>query len=185
MGTDLRRQPYFGLGATRLRGAMPACLRRCKRADNLLYALKVLPVRRNMRGALKFAAGLLCLPVIACGSRVIRKEEIQRISKDYEGVYVLRNQIDTGNFDSLNKGARVKIFFKAASDYVSVYAYPYSQAREEAVGKNILQLFEGDFPDKKFDEQLLRARLAELLEEYKGKPEVPAKPGKAAKKAGR
>lgn len=138
-----------------------------------------------MRSAFPIALAALATLLVACGSRFVKKEEIQRISKDYEGVYVLRERVETGNFDSLNKGARVKIFFKAAGDYVSVYAYPYSQPREEAVGKNILQLFEGDFPDKKFNEALLRERLAELLEEYRGKSDASEKPAKAAKAKGR
>jgi type II secretion system-associated lipoprotein len=138
-----------------------------------------------MRSVFRIALAALATLLVACGSRFVKKEEIQRISKDYEGVYVLRQRVETGNFDSLNKGARVKIFFKAAGDYVSVYAYPYSQPREEAVGKNILQLFEGDFPDKKFNEALLRERLAELLEEYRGKSDASEKPAKAAKAKGR
>ena len=117
----------------------------------------------------------------ACGSKLVRKEEVQRISKDYEGIYVVKERIDVGNFDSLNKGARVKIFFKTAGDYVSVYAYPYSQPREEANGKNILQMFEGDFPDKKFSEELLRKRIADLVEEHTGKlppPEAAKRPAR-------
>lgn len=139
-----------------------------------------------VRSACRISLLAVLAPILfACGSRFIKKEEIQKISKDYEGVYVLRESVETGNFDSLNKGARVKIFFKAAADYVSIYAYPYSQPREEAVGKNILQLFEGDFPEKKFSEALLRQRIGDLVEEYKGKPDAPAKPVKAAKPAGR
>lgn len=133
-----------------------------------------------MRRTFVVLVASLALGLLACGSRFIRKEEIQRISKDYEGVYVLRERVETGNFDSLNKGARVKIFFKAAGDYVSVYAYPSSQSREEAVGKNILQLFESDFPDKKFSEELLRQRIAGLVEEYKGKGDTPARRKKQA-----
>ncbi len=120
----------------------------------------------------------------ACGSKLVRKEEVQRISKDYEGIYVVKERIDVGNFDSLNKGARVKIFFKTAGDYVSVYAYPYSQPREEANGKNILQMFEGDFPEKKFSEELLRKRIADIVEEHTGKlppaeaPKAPARRGR-------
>lgn len=125
-------------------------------------------------------AGIVVL-LGSCGSRFIRKEEIQRLSKDYEGVYVLRESVETGNFESLNKGARVRIFFKAAADYVSVYAYPHSQQREEAEGKNILQLFESDFPDKKFSEEILRQRLSELIEEYRGKSDASVKQPKGAK----
>lgn len=107
--------------------------------------------------------------VLACGGKFVRKEQVQQISKDYEGVYVLKEKVDVGNFDTLNKGAKVKIYFKTSGDYVAVQAYPYSQPREEAVGKNILQLFEGDFPDKKFDEKIFRERIALVVEEYKGK----------------
>ena len=45
----------------------------------------------------------LILVALACGSKLVRKEEVQRISKDYEGVYVVKERIDVGNFDSLNK----------------------------------------------------------------------------------
>lgn len=127
---------------------------------------------------------ILVLSLITCGGKFIKKEDIQRISKDYEGVYVLRSNVETGNFESLSKGARVRLYFKAAGDYVAVYAYPHMQPREEAEGKNILQLFEGDFPDKKFSAEFLRQRLDELVEEYKGKSENP-KPVKSAKKAGK
>lgn len=109
------------------------------------------------------------LPLIYCSSRLVKKEEIQRISKDYEKVYSLKERVEIGNFDSLNKGAKVKIYFKTTGDYISIYAYPHSQAREEAVGKNVLQLFETDFPEKKFSETVFRSRLAGLFEEYTGK----------------
>lgn len=106
---------------------------------------------------------------VACGSRFVKKEEVVKFSKDYEKVYMLKERIDIGNFESLNKGAKMRIYFKATGEYVSVYAYPYSQPREEAQGKCILQLFETDFPNKKFSDQVLRDRLALLLEENKGK----------------
>lgn len=109
------------------------------------------------------------LPVLYCTARFVRKEDIQRISKDYEKVYALKERVEVGNFDSLNKGAKVKIYFKTAGEYISIYAYPHSQPREEAVGKNIMQIFEGDFPDKKFSETLFREKLATLFEEYTGK----------------
>lgn len=129
---------------------------------------------------------VVLLLTTACSSKLVRKEEIQRISKDFEGVYVIKERIDVGNFDNLNKGARVKVFFKTAGDYVSVYAYPYSQPREEAVGKNILQLFDTDFPDKKFSEEVLRQKIAQVVDEYKGKPDAPVKrPAKGASKKGK
>jgi type II secretion system-associated lipoprotein len=121
-----------------------------------------------MRSASKVGL-LLFLPVLYCTSRLVKKEDIQRISKDYDKVYSLKERVEVGNFDSLNKGAKVKIYFKATGDYISIYAYPYSQPREEAVGKNVMQLFESDFPDKQFKEEVFKQKLATLFEEYKGK----------------
>ena len=125
-----------------------------------------------MRNALP-ASGLFLLlvylPFLGCSSRLIKKEEMQRISKDYEKIYVLKERVEIGNFDTLNKGAKLRIYFKAAGEYITVYAYPHSQPREEAVGKNIMQIFEGDFPDKKFREDIFRQKIATLLEEYTGK----------------
>jgi type II secretion system-associated lipoprotein len=112
---------------------------------------------------------LVFLPLLYCSSRFVKKEEVLRISKDYDKVYSLKERMEVGNFDSLNKGAKVKIYFKTAGDYISIYAYPHSQAREEAVGKNVLQLFDTDFPDKKFSEEVFRQKLAMSFEEYKGK----------------
>jgi type II secretion system-associated lipoprotein len=111
---------------------------------------------------------------MACGSRFVKKDEVVKFSKDYEKVFVLKERIDIGNFESLNKGAKMRIYFKATGEYVSVYAYPYSQPREEAQGKCILQLFETDFPNKKFSEQVLRDRIGLLLEEHKGKLDAAA-----------
>ena len=98
-----------------------------------------------MRGALRLAASLVFLVTIACGSRVIKKEEIQRISKHYEGVYLLRDRVETGNFDSLNKGARVKIFFKAAGALFWLTALPFSPPGEELAAENPPHLLEGYF----------------------------------------
>lgn len=120
-----------------------------------------------------FSLSLLAL-LSACSSKLVKKEEVVRISKDYENVYVLKDKIDVGNFESLNKGAKVRLYFKAGGEFITVAAYPYAQPREEASGKVILQVFEGDFPNKKFNEAVLRTRIGDLVEEYTGKLETPA-----------
>lgn len=121
---------------------------------------------------------LLFVTILAasrCGGKFVRTADVQKISQDYEGVYSLKKKIDTGNYESLNQGAKVKIYFKTAGEYVSVYAYPYSQSREEASGKNILQLFDTDFPDKKFSESLLREKLDAIIEKHHGRLDPPKK----------
>jgi len=125
-----------------------------------------------MLGVKNFFSSFVFLAVIAlcaCGSKFVRKDDIHRISKDYEGIYVLKQTVEIGNFDSLNKGAKIRIYFKATGDYISIYAYPYSQVREEAVGKNIMQIFESDFPDGQFSEEKFREKLGSMVEPYQGK----------------
>ncbi|HRP68173.1 MAG TPA: type II secretion system-associated lipoprotein [Turneriella sp.] len=105
------------------------------------------------------------LILLSCSSRFVKKEDVQEFSKEYEKTYVLKKNIEVGNFETLNEGAKVRVYFKTAGDYIAVYAYPYSQKREEAVGKNILQVFDADFPDKKFNPQVIRDKLAPLIAE--------------------
>jgi len=124
----------------------------------------------------------IILTALSCSSRFVKKEEVQEFSKDYEKIYLLKKKIEVGNFETLNENAKVRIYFKTTGDYISVYAYPYSQNREEAVGKNILQLFDTDFPNKKFDPQVLKEKLAMLIEEDTGKPQNKAAKKKKAKK---
>ncbi|MBV6492152.1 MAG: hypothetical protein LDLANPLL_00143 [Turneriella sp.] len=124
----------------------------------------------------------IILTALSCSSRFVKKEEVQKFSKDYEKIYLLKKKIEVGNFETLNENAKVRIYFKTTGDYISVYAYPYSQNREEAVGKNILQFFDTDFPNKKFDPQVLKEKLAMLIEEDTGKPQNKAAKKKKAKK---
>ena len=90
----------------------------CLRSEN---DLDLKSMRRSVG---LFALVSLGIIGLACGGKFVRKEEVHRISKDYEGVYVLKDKVDVGNFDTLNKGAKVKLYFKAAGDYVAVQAYP-------------------------------------------------------------
>ncbi|MDH5716253.1 MAG: type II secretion system-associated lipoprotein [Spirochaetia bacterium] len=98
-----------------------------------------------------------------CSGRFVKREELNYFSEKYAATYVLKKEIDIGNNKTMKAGTQVKLYFISDSSSVKVYAYLPALAREEAVGKNILLLFESDFPDEKYDREFLEKRLEEIL----------------------
>ncbi|RME93673.1 MAG: type II secretion system-associated lipoprotein [Candidatus Hydrogenedentota bacterium] len=105
--------------------------------------------------------------MIQCSGRFVKKEELQYLQKKYSGIYVIKKPVDIGNNRKLKPGMRVKLFFQSGSESVKVYAYPANEPREEALGKNILYLFEEDFPKEKYSREVLEKKLNEIVEEIK------------------
>lgn len=108
---------------------------------------------------------LVSILIIACSGRLVKREQLEEINKKYSMVYNLKADVDIGNGEKLNKGNKVKIYIQSGSETLKVYAYPYNQSREEAFGKNILQMFEEDFTDQKFNRKVFEDKMATLLEE--------------------
>ena len=104
---------------------------------------------------------------IMCSGRFVKKDEIQYLEKKYAKEYVTKQKIDIGNNQFMKSGMKVLLFFSSGSESVKVYAYPANQPREEAQGKNILYLFETDFPDEKYKREIFEEKLAALVEEAK------------------
>lgn len=94
----------------------------------------------------------------------MKREELDYLNKKYAGEFIIKKPVDIGNNRKLKKGARVYIYFRSGSESVKVYAYPSNQPREEAIGKNILFLFEEDFPNEKYSRKLLEKKLDEIIE---------------------
>ncbi|MCS6985757.1 MAG: type II secretion system-associated lipoprotein [Leptospiraceae bacterium] len=104
------------------------------------------------------------LLLLFCSGRFVKKEELLELEKKYSGVYVIKKKIDVGNNETLSEGSRVRLYFRSDSEAIKVYAYPHNQSREMAVGKNILLLFEEDFPDEKYDRSYFEQKLGELID---------------------
>lgn len=112
----------------------------------------------------KFFNFFLLFVFFSCSGRFVKKEELMELEKKYSGVYVMKQKVDVGNNQSVAQGSRVRLYFRSDSDSIKVYAYPFNQSREMAIGKNILLLFEEDFPKETYDRAFLEEKLKELVE---------------------
>lgn len=107
------------------------------------------------------------ITITHCTINFVKNNKLKSLEKDYAGVYLLKKDISITPDDTLKAGTRVRLYFFSGSDSIKVYAYEANQRREEAVGKNILYLFETDFPDGKYDDKILAGNLKELLQKTK------------------
>lgn len=98
-----------------------------------------------------------------CTISYIKEDTLKSLQEKYEAVYVCIHDISVGNDEFLKAGTRVRLYFQSGSNSLKVYAYPFETPRERALGKNILYLFDTDFPDNKFMEAVLDKRLNEIL----------------------
>ena len=98
-----------------------------------------------------------------CSGRFVKREELEKLHKEYSGSYIIIKKIDVGNKNEITTGTRVRLFFTSNSDSVKVYAFKFNEPREQALGKNILYLFETDFPDEEFDKKIFLQKLIALV----------------------
>ncbi len=110
---------------------------------------------------------MIILLANGCTRSFVKDPEINALNEKYNGVYLVKTDIDVGNEEQLKAGARVRIYVLSSHDAIKVYAYDVNEPREEAVGNNIIYLFKADFPDKKFDETVFEEKIDSILQKTK------------------
>jgi len=106
---------------------------------------------------------LLFLTGAGCMKSFIKDSDLMQLEKRYEGVYILIKDTSIGNRRELKAGTKVRLYFTSGKGSVKVYAYSPDEDRETALGDNILYLFESDFPDNVFDDELFEMKLFEVV----------------------
>lgn len=101
---------------------------------------------------------------MGCSARFVQKNHLAKIEQSYSGLYSLKKNTDIGNNKDWPQGKIIKIYMRAKSDAIMVYAFDSKLAREQAIGKNILILLQNDFEDGIFDKALLIKKLDDLLQ---------------------
>lgn len=94
---------------------------------------------------------------------MVKKKELLRLNSKYDGVYSAKQELDIGNNKTIPAGTRLRLFFASKGKTVKVYAYPADALREEALGDNILYLFNTDFPNEKYSAEYLEKQLEEKI----------------------
>ena len=100
---------------------------------------------------------------ILCSGRFVKREELEYLNKRYSGVYTVIKPVEISHGQLMEAGMKVRLYFRADSESLKVYAYPYNALREEALGKNIMHLFEEDFTDEEYVREVFEKKLAEIL----------------------
>ena len=102
---------------------------------------------------------LLTQLVAFCSGRFVKREELKFLHEKYQGDFILKKKVDVGNNETMKAGTKVKVYFRSDSESVKVYAYKANEPREQAMGKNIIYLFETDFPDEEYDRKIFLQKL--------------------------
>ena len=110
---------------------------------------------------------VLIISILQCSARFVKKEELGKLKKEFDGVYVLTKPVDIGNNKKAEQGIKVRLYFFSASDSIKVYAYPHTQPRESALGENVLLLFDSDFPKEAWDKNFFKKKLFSILKKIK------------------
>jgi len=98
-----------------------------------------------------------------CALSFVKDDTLKALEKKYEGIYLCLTEMDIGNEDTMKSGTKVRLYFQSGTNSIKVYGYPIESPREQAIGKNIMYLFDTDFPDNKFEESVFDKKLAEHL----------------------
>lgn len=134
-------------------------------------------MKKNLLPAFFFLGSLL---LFQCNSPMVKKDQLVYLHQKYSGQYVTLKPIDVGNNEVLPTGSLVMLYFKSTSEAIVAYAYRTNQSREMVIGKNILFMFESDFPNSDFKMEIFETRLAEMVSPA---PEIPpAQPTKKQQK---
>ena len=102
-----------------------------------------------------------------CSAHFVKKTQLDQLKNEFKGVYLIIKPVSIGNNRKASKGTKVRLYFISDSESIKVYAYPHTQPRESALGKNILHLFEDDFPEEKWDEKLFKKKLFRVVKKIK------------------
>ena len=119
----------------------------------------------------KIIALLFSLSILftACTLNFVKDDELKALQQKYEGIYICIADIVPGNNDTIKAGTSVRLYLQSGSNSIKVYAYPIDEPREKALGKNILYLFDTDFPESKFMDVVLEKKINQIVKKQGSK----------------
>lgn len=119
-----------------------------------------------MNRILLFFAVIPVLFIAACSS-FIPDEDVDKL-KVYESVngtyqdYIILEEVDRNDL-VLEKGERVRILIVTGDEWIKVYAYRSRDDLLKSVRFLVLQMFNDDFPDGKFDREKFDLELGKIV----------------------
>lgn len=109
---------------------------------------------------------LICAISCAGCSSFVADEDAERLAVKYQsGDYILLQDI-TRNDVTLAKGTVVKLTFVSGDEWVKIYAYDKKEELLTSRRQLLIYMFEDDFPDGEFNQELLETELAKVAQLY-------------------
>lgn len=108
---------------------------------------------------------MVMVSALGCSSPWVKPAAQAELKEQYqEGkVYKLKKDIVVDTRRKLNKGTKVRIFFRFDPDWVKVYAYPHDQERVKVMPILAVYLIKDDLAEKPIRETL-NQKLQELFQ---------------------
>lgn len=105
---------------------------------------------------------IVSLFITGCSS-FVPDEDSESITLKYQaGEYVLLEDINRNNV-IFSKGSIVKLLVVTGDEWVKIYAYNSDEELLSSTRFLLLYLFEGDFPDEEFSQDVLDAELLKVV----------------------
>ncbi len=117
-----------------------------------------------------FVSWLLAFQFSACSHHLVKKESLIVLNEYYsDKTYYLKDNIQIGNNETIQKGASVKIWIESTPSLLKVKCYPSTEEREYAIGKLIIYIVNEDYKSKSMTREELDKIIAEKLVLYNPK----------------
>jgi len=96
-------------------------------------------------------------------STFIRDEDSQKITLQYQaGEYILLQDVVRNNV-TYPKNSELKLLVVTGDDWLKIYAYNSGEELLNSKRFLLLYMFKGDFPDKKFSQEILDLELSKMV----------------------
>ena len=100
--------------------------------------------------------------ITGCSS-FVPDDDTEKITLKYQaGEYVLLEDLNRNNV-IFSKGSIVKLLVVTGDEWVKIYAYNSDEELLSSTRFLLLYLFEGDFPDEEFSQEVLDAELLKVV----------------------
>ena len=107
-----------------------------------------------------FIIKFICLFFISCSS-FVKKEDNEVLKQFEEPAYIMQKDVVIGQH-VLSKNTKVRLLI-ISGDWIKVYAFRYDEDVLKQRRMLLLYLFKDDFPNEKFDVDVFKEKLYEVV----------------------
>ncbi len=124
-------------------------------------------------------SGIMLFHLTACASGIIEEAVVQEWNRELKTrVFIVKEDLYPGftgagkskSAPIFKKGEKVRIWEESSDEWIRVKAYKTTANREQATGKTIIYLFQGDFREDEDPVQRINDEIMKFLDTEDGQP---------------